>query len=275
MAKPFPYFPYYVYDFDESERVIAMNLAEVGLYQLALNQAWKSGSIPDNPDQLAKLIRKKPSEVRKAWPRVRECFTENGQPGRLINPRLEEERGKAALKSSRAAASVGTRYVRNTNVAKPDTESNVEKPTNVERTCYDRSTSALARYASVSVLSTSERSTSESLSENTETGSKKTEPLYWSALLYEQHTKKSGKPLVEDWVCREYVRCKDESLDFVEYMSEIYRVHALWCATEDWQKENGRYAPKLAHWLADDGWKREPKATTAPKSKLQIMMDSL
>ena len=49
MAKPLPYYPLYVQDFDEDPFVLAMNIAEVGLYQLALNEAWKRGSIPDDP----------------------------------------------------------------------------------------------------------------------------------------------------------------------------------------------------------------------------------
>lgn len=110
VAKPFPYYPHYVYDFDESPRVLGMNLAEVGLYQLSLDEAWKRGSIPDNAGELAILIRKKPAEVRKAWPKVRECFHENGNPGRLVNERQEIERAKAQEKSRKATNAVLTRY---------------------------------------------------------------------------------------------------------------------------------------------------------------------
>src|SRR6185369_15472832 len=64
--KTLPYYPFYVDAFDEG--VLSMNLAEVGLYILALGHSWKHGSIPDDPAELARLIRRKPSEVRKVWP---------------------------------------------------------------------------------------------------------------------------------------------------------------------------------------------------------------
>ncbi len=33
-------------------------------------------------------------------------------------------------------------------------------------------------------------------------------------------------------------------------VAEINRVHAAWCATEDWQKDDGEYAKSLDNWLA-------------------------
>lgn len=105
MAKSLPYYPLYVDDFDEDPNVLAMNLAEVGLYQLALNESWKRGSIPAEPKALAVLIRRKPAEVCRAWPKVQPCWIENGIPGRLVNPRQERERDKAnGLSEVRAQA---------------------------------------------------------------------------------------------------------------------------------------------------------------------------
>jgi uncharacterized protein YdaU (DUF1376 family) len=114
--KPLPYYPFYVNDFDESHRVLAMNLAEVGLYLLALNESWKRGSIPDDPRRVAMLIRKDAREVQKAWAIVRACFIENGTPGRLVNVRQETERAKAVSKSLKATLAVRTRYESSTDV---------------------------------------------------------------------------------------------------------------------------------------------------------------
>ena len=105
MAKSLPYYPLYVDDFDEDPNVLAMNLAEVGLYQLALNEAWKRGSIPADPEDLAIIIRRRPADVKKAWPKVQPCWVPNCAPGRLVNPRQEREREKASkLSSSRSEA---------------------------------------------------------------------------------------------------------------------------------------------------------------------------
>lgn len=103
MSSFLPYYPYYVHDFDEDPNVLAMNLAEVGLYQLALNEAWKRGSIPADPKELAVLIRRKSAEVCKAWPKVLPCWIQNCVPGRLVNPRQEKEREIAANRSTAAA----------------------------------------------------------------------------------------------------------------------------------------------------------------------------
>lgn len=105
MPKPLPYYPMYVYDFDEDPNVLAMNLSEVGLYQLALNEAWKRGSIPDDPTALANLIRRNPVDVKRAWLKVQACWVKSSVAGRLINPRLEKEREKAnAVSESRSTA---------------------------------------------------------------------------------------------------------------------------------------------------------------------------
>ena len=51
-------------------------------------------------------------------------------------------------------------------------------------------------------------------------------------------------------------------------LAAIDAAHAAWCATERWTKEGGRYAPKLAAWLAEQGWEDEPpeaKKTARPE----------
>jgi uncharacterized protein YdaU (DUF1376 family) len=106
-----PYYPLYVYDFDDDPNVLSMSLPEVGLYQLALNEAWKRGSIPDDPTALAVLIRRKPSDVKKAWLKVRSCWIESGTPGKLVNPRQEKERELALQKSAAASASIRKRWI--------------------------------------------------------------------------------------------------------------------------------------------------------------------
>lgn len=110
MASHLPYYPLYVYDFDDDPNVLSMNLAEVGLYQLALNESWKRGSIPADPKALAVLIRRKPAEVCRAWPKVLPCWIDNGKPGTLINPRQERERAKALEKSFSATKAANVRH---------------------------------------------------------------------------------------------------------------------------------------------------------------------
>lgn len=100
MAGKLPYYPLYVDDFDEG--VLSMNMSEVGLYILALGHSWKHGSIPDDPVELARLIRRKATDVRKAWPAVKPKWIPSGD-GKLTNARQEEERAKAVSKSKKAS----------------------------------------------------------------------------------------------------------------------------------------------------------------------------
>ena len=108
MPPALPYYPFYVQDFDEDEKVIGMTLAEVGLYLLTLNESWKRGYIPNDLQALALRIRRPLPEVRRAWPAVSKCWV-TGSSG-LVNPRQEIEREKAKARSDRARENVKRRY---------------------------------------------------------------------------------------------------------------------------------------------------------------------
>jgi uncharacterized protein YdaU (DUF1376 family) len=104
VAKKLPYYPMFVDEFDLDEKVIAMNLSEVGLYLLSLNSAWRYGSIPDDPIGLNQILRKNLNEVKKAWPVVRQRFVPSTKEhGRLVNRRQEIERVRALDKSQKAS----------------------------------------------------------------------------------------------------------------------------------------------------------------------------
>lgn len=119
--KKLPYYPYYTKLFAESEKVLAMNLAEFGLYQFALNHAWDFGSIPSDLHELARVLRQPYPAVNKAWPKVSLCWTQNGHAGRLVNERQEIERTKAIEKSQKATKAVRTRYDSPTSVGTDET----------------------------------------------------------------------------------------------------------------------------------------------------------
>lgn len=84
-----------------------------------------------------------------------------------------------------------------------------------------------------------------------------TEPAYWKERLYDRHPKKRDLVLVEHECMRLWAQKNGDALDLFR---EIDRVHELWCASEGWTKENGRYAPKLAEWLSDRGWTKIPES---------------
>jgi hypothetical protein len=75
VSEPLVYFRFYPSDFMDSEKVATMNAAERGVYTSALCWQWHQGSIPDDPDALAPLIRLKPGDVKRAWTIIRACFS--------------------------------------------------------------------------------------------------------------------------------------------------------------------------------------------------------
>lgn len=80
----------------------------------------------------------------------------------------------------------------------------------------------------------------------------------WAERLYARHPKKRNKPLVERVVVELF------GSGGANLLSEIDRVHALWCDDPDWQGINAKFVPSLDKWLADEGWTAEP---TSGKSK--------
>lgn len=93
-------------------------------------------------------------------------------------------------------------------------------------------------------------------------------PEDWVQRIYHRHPKPKFMQQVEQWFVETWTREQEAGHDPNLLMEEIDRVHVLWCASEDWLKERGRYAPPLISthaisgqvygWLPDQGWKKPP-----------------
>lgn len=90
-----PAFQFYPSDFLSDENVVLMNNIEVGCYIKLLCFCWKQGSIPSDVSKIAKLCNEPDDKMVELWSSIKPCFR-NGQPDRLIHPRLEVERKKQA-----------------------------------------------------------------------------------------------------------------------------------------------------------------------------------
>jgi uncharacterized protein YdaU (DUF1376 family) len=101
---PLRYFPLDANSFLNDENVAKMNTGERGLYISMLCWQWHEGSVPDDPDELAPLLRVKPSEIKRAWPAVRERFTPRDD-GRLTNRKLESVRDEVLGRYQKAKES--------------------------------------------------------------------------------------------------------------------------------------------------------------------------
>ena len=106
--------PFYVDDFLNDESVILMTLAERGAYVTLLAHQWKEGSIPSDKHSLARIMRVDSDEFDAVWQNVKQRFVEHQTAKkRLVNPRLDDERCKAANKSESAKRSIEARWKRN------------------------------------------------------------------------------------------------------------------------------------------------------------------
>lgn len=94
MAK-LPWFPMFPADFLSDENVLVMSNEEVGIYVKLLFHQWIEGTIPAEEGAMAKLCGCDGNRMATAWQQIGKCFVQlNGKPGRLVNPRLEQEREK-------------------------------------------------------------------------------------------------------------------------------------------------------------------------------------
>lgn len=100
MAK-LPYYTLYPSDFDADERVRLMEDAELGLYLRCLNHAWLNDGLPEDPEEIRRLLRDTPNEFCMKWVRVSACFPV-AEDGRRRNERQEKERAAALDKAEKA-----------------------------------------------------------------------------------------------------------------------------------------------------------------------------
>ena len=87
-----PAFQFYASDYLSSSKVQLMSLDERGAYVQLLCYNWQDGSIPSDIGKLAKLCGTNPKTMARIWESLTSCFVANDEPGRLVNPRLEEVR---------------------------------------------------------------------------------------------------------------------------------------------------------------------------------------
>ena len=104
-----PAFQFYPKDFLSDENVRVMSLQERGVYITLLCLCWIQGSLPAGVERLAKLCGVPVNAMRKLWPAILPCFRD-GDPDRLIHPRLEREREKQAHYKRRQSDAAAKRW---------------------------------------------------------------------------------------------------------------------------------------------------------------------
>jgi len=88
-----PAFQFYPRDWLSDINVRAMTHEERGMYWDLCAHEWLEGRLPDNPEEIARILDVTPEELAPHWDRIRSCF-ETTRAGYLVHPRLKRERKK-------------------------------------------------------------------------------------------------------------------------------------------------------------------------------------
>jgi uncharacterized protein YdaU (DUF1376 family) len=104
-----PFYPMYAADFQASQSVELMSLAQRGLYITLLNRAWLGDGLPDDIGQIQRLAQATDVEFADAWPAVSQHFPV-ANDGRRRNPRQEAERHSAVEAHQKRVTAANTRW---------------------------------------------------------------------------------------------------------------------------------------------------------------------
>jgi uncharacterized protein YdaU (DUF1376 family) len=95
-----PWFKVYAAEVLSDENVSGYSMDERGAWFTLLCHQWREGSIPAEPDRIARLLRMDADAMRpqceRIWLRIADRFVPHPDlPGRLVSPRMEMEREEA------------------------------------------------------------------------------------------------------------------------------------------------------------------------------------
>ena len=95
---------FFTNDWMGDANVQAMTWEQRGMYHWLLCLAWNEGGIPADEDALRGILGLTKPRFRNVWPAIARCWRA-GENGKLLNPRLEQERAvRASVSEKRAAA---------------------------------------------------------------------------------------------------------------------------------------------------------------------------
>lgn len=240
-------YPWYIADWKNSETRIALTMAERGLYRELLDHCYTEGSIPDDERKLAGIAACPINELRKLWPQVKQCFSCNGEPGRLQHKRVNEVLYK--LESWNESRRKGGQQRQQKRLALASEYSALPE-------CkVDSFTTALA---DTPVSGTSSSSSSSSTT--------KREPSTFELKLKETFAEMLRRHKVRPCSVADGERLLHKitltvpANERIKLLDEINARHTRWCESEDWNHDGCRFWKGLAPWLNRDKelWKQEP-----------------
>lgn len=88
----------------------------------------------------------------------------------------------------------------------------------------------------------------------------------WADRLYSRHIKRRDRELVNFELRKLYERCVERGVDPERKFSEVEACLIAWNETPEWREKHGRFAPKLAEWLNDEGFEQWPATDEQPRN---------
>ena len=244
-----PYYKFWVADFELDPNVRVMTLEEVGLYIRILNRIWMDGSVPDDPSLIARLIGADPEEVKRGYPRVRECLVESDTSG-LTHPRLELERQHATARASKLKTAAKVRWKEQSNAnAMHDDDAHA-----MHLQCKSIHNQNQNQNHSQSP------SLTETISTTRDSG---TDVGQFFEERFKKHPNKNQRN-----IALQYMAVID-GIETREVQQRFSAGHDAWLNSELWRWKYGARAPTLAQFILDRGWEYPPPDTQPEPSVLK------
>lgn len=104
------WYPWYVTDWQTDERARLLDAEAQGCYRALLDHQWMEGSIPADPEMIDALLPRHSKPIGSLWACLADLFESvNGDPTRLVNPKLEKIRAQQVgyIKHQRESGSRG------------------------------------------------------------------------------------------------------------------------------------------------------------------------
>jgi hypothetical protein len=224
------------------------NAAE-GAYRNLLDYCYKHGDIPADIGGLSALSAMSPEVFEMVWPAFSNKFqAHKSKPGRLVHGQVST-RLRAFKQKRKQKVDAGSLSAQKRRTNKSISNNNLDSTPTAEVSDRVAGADHEVRSKKKEVRSISNASA--------EPESSTCSPEWWVQRLYARHPKKRDKVLVEHAVSALW----EQTADPLALFERIDAAHVKRCATNDWQKNNGNYAPKLAEWLKDEAY--EPSTATA------------
>jgi uncharacterized protein YdaU (DUF1376 family) len=214
-----PWYPLYPSDFDTDERVRGMTDEEVGFFIRLLNHCWINGSIPDDVEEIARIMGRDLEHARRLWQRVGQCFVAHPSlGGRLVNPRLEIERVESLRRTESARERARKRWSRDNHHAAETTSPR-------------------------KALMIPEQSTDVSV-----------ELIEAFHTLADRYPNATGVDLaMQIWISY----C-EQGIITEQNVGEVFAGLERWKKSGQWTRDGGRYVVSLAKWISGKMWLDRP-----------------